>query len=104
MSAIKTVKMGVPQDSVIALLLFNIMVLDMDTEAKGKVVLTKYTDDLAVWMDTYIRRLFTNSPTVKQSMKLFWEAVDEVVHYMKVNGFALSSKKTVFSRPIPTPA
>ena len=77
-------------------LLFNIMVHDIGTVGKGKVVLTMYADDLATWMDTYIRRFLTNSPTVKHSMKLFQEAVDEVVHYVKVNGFALSSQKTVF--------
>ena len=37
-----------------------------------------------------------NSSYVKQSMKLFQEAVDGVVHFMQVNGFALSSQKTVF--------
>ena len=77
-------------------LLFNIMVHDIGTVGKGKVVLTMYADDLAIWMDTYIGRLLTNSPTVKHSMKLFQGAVDEVEHYMKLNGFALSSQKTVF--------
>ena len=72
------------------------MVHDIGTVGKGKVVLTMYADDLAIWMDTYIGRLLTNSPTVKHSMKLFQEAVNGVVHYMKVNGFALSSQKTVF--------
>ena len=68
--------MGVPQGSVIAPLLFNIMVHDVDTAVKGKVVLTMYADDLAIWTDTHIRRLHTNSSWVKQSMKLFQEAVD----------------------------
>ena len=96
MSAVKAVNMGVPQGSVIAPLLFNITVHDVDTVAKVKVVLTMYADDLPIWLDIYIRRLLTNSPTVKHSMKLFQEAVNGVVHYMKVNGFALSSQKTVF--------
>ena len=95
-STTKGVSMGVPQGSVIAPLLFNIMVHDVDTAVKGKVVLTMYADDLAIWTDTHIRRLHTNSSWVKQSMKLFQEAVDGVVHFMQVNGFALSSQKTVF--------
>ena len=53
--------MGVPQGSVIAPLLFNIMVHDVDTVAKDKVVLTMYADDLAIWRNTYIRRLFKKS-------------------------------------------
>ena len=95
-STTKGVSMGVPQGSVIAPLLFNIMVHDVDTAVKGKVVLTMYADDLAIWTDTHIRRLHTNSSWEKQSMKLFQEAVDGVVHFMQVNGFALSSQKTVF--------
>ena len=57
--------------------LFNIMVHDVDTAMKGKVVLTMYADDLAIWTDTHIRRLHTNSSYVKQSMKLFqtWSGV-----------------------------
>ena len=77
-------------------LLFNIMVHDVDIAVKGKVVLTMNADDLAIWTDTHIRRLHTNSSWVKQSRKLFQEAVDGVVHFMQVNGFALSSQKTVF--------
>ena len=53
-STTKGVSMGVPRGSVIAPMLFNIMVHDVDTAVKGKAVLTMYTDDLAIWMDTYI--------------------------------------------------
>ena len=48
MSAVKTVSMGVPQGSVIAPLLFNIMVHDVVTAVTGKVVITMYADDLAI--------------------------------------------------------
>ena len=41
-SATKSVSMGVPPGSVIAPLLFNIMVHDVDTAVKGKVVLTMF--------------------------------------------------------------
>ena len=73
------------------------MVHDVDTALKGKVVLTMYADDLAIWTDTYIRRLHTNSSCVKHSMKLFQEAVDGVVHFMQVNGFALSSRTVSYT-------
>ena len=88
--------MGVPRGSVIAPLLFNIMNHDVDTAVKGKVVLTIYAGDLAIWTGTHIRRLHTNCSCVTHSMKLFPEAVDGVVHFIQVNGFALSSRKTVF--------
>ena len=82
-STTKGVVMGVPRGSVITPLLFNIMVHDVDTAVKGKVVLTMYADDLAIWTDTHIRRLHTNSSCVKHSMKLFQEAVDGVIHFMQ---------------------
>ena len=97
MSAVKTVSMGVPQGSVIAPLLFNIMVHDVVTAVTGKVVITMYADDLAIWLDTHIRRLFLKkSTTVKRFMKLFQAAVDGVVRFMRENGFTLSTPKTVF--------
>ncbi len=75
MSAVKTVNMGVPQGSVIAPLLFNIMVHDVVTAVTGKVVITMYADDLAIWLDTLIRRLFLEKSTaVKRFMKLFQPA------------------------------
>ena len=58
MSTVETVNMGVPQGSVIAPLLFNIMVHDVVTAVTRKVVITMYADDLAIWLDTHIRRLF----------------------------------------------
>ena len=97
MSAVKTVSMGVPQGSVIAPLLFNIMVHDVVTAVTGKVVITMYADDLAIWLDTHIRRLFLEkSTTVKRFMKLFQAAVDGVLRFMRENGFTLSIPRTVF--------
>ena len=56
-----------------------------------------YADDLAIWLDTHIRRLFLEkSTTVKRFMKLFQAAVDGVVRFMRENGFTLSIPKTVF--------
>ena len=72
MSTVKMVSMGVPQGSVIAPLLFNIMVHGVITAVTGKVVITMYADDLAIWFDTHIRRLFLEwSTAVKRFMKLF---------------------------------
>ena len=86
MSVVKTVSMAVPQGSVISPLLFNIMVHDVVTAVTGKVVITIYADDLAMWLDTHIRRLFLeNSTAVKRVMKLFQAAVDGIVRFRREN-------------------
>ena len=97
MSAAKQIDMGVPQGSVIAPLLFNIMVHDVESCVQGKVVLTMYADDLAIWLDTHVRRPHKeNNRNMAISMKTFQEAVDGVIRFMQVNGFTLSTQKTVF--------
>ena len=86
MSVVKTVSMAVPQGSVISPLLFNIMVHDVVTAVTGKVVITIYADDLAIWLDTHIRRLFLEKSTaVKRVMKLFQAAVDGIVRFTREN-------------------
>ena len=86
MSVVKTVSMAVPQGSVIPPLLFNIMVHDVVTAVTGKVVITIYADDLAIWLDTHIRRLFLEKSTaVKRVMKLFQAAVDGIVRFTREN-------------------
>ena len=78
-------------------LLFNIMVHDVESCVQGKVVLTMYADDLAIWLDTHARRPHKeNNRNMAISMKTFQEAVDGVIRFMQVNGFTLSTQKTVF--------
>ena len=98
MSAVKTVSMSVPQGSVIAPLFFNIIVHDVVMALTGKVAIAMYADDLAIWLDTHIRRLYLKfmNLKVKKFMNLFQAVVDGVVRFMKENGFTLSSPKTVF--------
>ena len=98
MSAVKTVSMGVLQGSVIAPLFFNIIVHDVVMALTGKVAIAMYADDLAIWLDTHIRRLYLKfmNLKVKKFMNLFQAVVDGMVRFMKENGFTLSSPKTIF--------
>ena len=96
MSAAKQIDMGVPWGSVIAPLLFNIMVHDVESCVQGKVVLTMYADDLVIWLDTHIRRPHKENRNMAISMKTFQEAVDGVIRFMQVNSFTLSTQKNVF--------
>ena len=94
MSAAKQVDMGVPQGSVNRTTTFNIMVHDVESCVQGKVELTMYADDLAIWLDTHIRRPHKENRNMAISMKTFQEAVDGVIRFRQVNSFTLSTQKT----------
>ena len=55
-----------------------------------------YADDLAIWLDTHIRRPHKENRNMAISMKTFQEAVDGVIQFMQVNSFTLSTQKNVF--------
>ena len=86
-----TLDMGVPQGSVIAPLLFIVMLHDLEDSIRRQGLHTSlYADDLAIWM---------RAPT-KRQLSLKWrkayqECIDDVQRYMERNGFELSAEKTV---------
>jgi exonuclease III/ribonuclease HI len=97
-SPIHILDMGVPQGSVIAPILFSIMLHDLDKElGKPGLFITLYADDLAVWMDC-------NSLSSKGRhlwLKRFQSVINSIQNYMKNNGFKLCPEKTslmVFTR------
>lgn len=83
--------MGVPQGSVIAPTLFNIMLHDISTLQLNGAILSQFADDIALWE--------TNRPRFNKhskNLERFQGKVDLLVEYMKNNGFSLSPEKTVF--------
>lgn len=88
-SAKHTVDMGVPQGSVIAPCLFSIMLHDITSVDIKDASIALYADDLAVWDANRSRNRNHNQGT------LFQEIIDNIVNYMKNNGFDLSAEKTV---------
>ena len=91
--------MGVPQGSVIASLLFSIMLYDINKIQKHDAIITLYADDLAIWKESKCRK-FTNitktNSCLRQIQKQFLEIINTVNQYMFQNGFSLSVEKTVF--------
>ena len=91
--------MGVPQGSVIAPLLFSIMLYDINKIQKHDAIITLYADDLAIWKESRCRK-FTNitktNSCLRQIQKQFQEIINTVNQYMFQNGFSLSVEKTVF--------
>jgi ribonuclease HI len=90
--------MGVPQGSVVAPILFSIMLHDIELEVgKPGLFISLFADDLAVWLDC-------NSLSKKGRqlwLKKYQAVINTIQNYMKSNGFELSPEKTslmVFTR------
>ena len=89
--------MGVPQGSVIAPLLFSIMIANVgENLKKNDTVITSYADDIAIWRSTKIRRPEKTASMQKHAINIFQAEIDHVVHSLEENGFMLASSKTVF--------
>ena len=86
---------GVSQGSVIAPLLFSIMLYDINKIQKHDAVITLYADDLAIWKESKCRR-FTNITKTNSFLRQIQKQFHEIINTMFHNGFSLSSKKTVF--------
>ena len=88
--------MGVPQGSVIAPLLFSIMLYDINKIQKHDAIITLYADDLAIWKESKCRKFTNITKTnlfLRQIQKQFQEIINIVNQYMFHNGFSLSSEK-----------
>ena len=89
-STTQSLDMGVPQGSVIAPILFNIMLHDIIQPPKdSRMRITLYADDLAVWAQHLLSNRHNAMPT-------FQNYLNEIQSYMQENGFQLAADKTVF--------
>lgn len=90
--------MGVPQGSVIAPILFSIMLFDIEQEiGKPGLFISLFADDLAIWSDCNS----LSSKGRKLWLKRYQDTINSINSYMKNNGFELSAEKTslmVFTR------
>ena len=94
-SASKNVDMGVPQGSIIAPTFFNVMLYDINKVKLKNAEITLYADDLLLFSTEDYKNL--KSDYVKKViMKRFQFNVNQLVQYMKDNGFSLAAEKTVF--------
>ena len=98
-SSTHNIDMGVPQGSVIAPILFTIMLHDIQQsiqKGKQQPTITLYADDLALW--TNIRERSRVS-----QMENYQRHIDSIQHYMTDNGFTLSPEKTTLMAFSKTP-
>ena len=87
--------MGIPQGSIIAPVMFNIMMYDIHTVPLKNAQTVLYADDLTLWANENYKDLKSNY-VVKVVRNRFQKNVDLIIAYMKDNGFELAADKTVF--------
>ena len=85
--------MGIPQDSITAPILFNIITPDIPKVLSNNTHVAQYADDIAVWVNTTLGK-HTNKRVVNHVQKLYQSEINKLIAYMKDNGFELSRKKT----------
>ena len=92
-SSNKTIDMGIPQGSIIAPILFNIIIHDLPKVLSNNTHLVQYADDISLWVSTTLRK-HTNKRVVNHVQKLYQLDINKLTAYMKDNGFELSREKT----------
>ena len=92
-SSFKDIDMGIPQGSIIAPILFSILIYDLPQHLSKNTNVVQYADDIAMWMNTTLRKN-TNKRTITHVQKLYQYDLDNLNNYMKDNGLELSSEKT----------
>ena len=92
-SSSRTLHMGIPQGSVIAPILFNILIHDLPKAVSKNVTIVQYADDICMWMNVTLKK---STPLRLQNhiKKLYQYDLDSIGKYMLQNGLSLSSEKT----------
>ncbi|XP_076036561.1 uncharacterized protein LOC143022300 [Oratosquilla oratoria] len=96
LSRSSTIDMGVPQSSVVAPLLFTLLLGDVGKGVRKDTVVTAYADDIALWRKAMHRRPKKDSDQHKSELRLFQRQVDLVMTQLTDLGFMLSAAKTVY--------
>ena len=92
-SDFRSTNIGIPQGSIIAPLLFSILLHDLPSVIQKDFNLVQYADDICIWLNTHLRKK-TKKSSIKYIEKLFQQQIDALALYMKINGFELSKEKT----------
>ena len=84
--------MGIPQSSIIAPILFNIIIHDLPKALSNNTHVAQYADDTAIWVNTTLRK-HTNKKVVSYVQNLYQSEMNKLSAYMKENSFELSREK-----------
>ncbi|XP_076038812.1 uncharacterized protein LOC143024006 [Oratosquilla oratoria] len=88
--------MGVPQGSVVAPLLFTLLLADVGKGVRSDTIITAYADDIAMWRKSRHRWPRKDSAQHRAELRLFQRQVDIAVSHLVDLGFTLSAAKTVY--------
>ena len=69
-SSNKTVDMGIAEGSIIAPILFNIIIHDLPKVLSSNIHVAQYADDIAIWVNTTLRK-HTNKRVINHVQKLY---------------------------------
>ena len=92
-SSSRTLEMGIPQGSVIAPILFTILLQDLPKLLSKDVILAQYADDICLWMNVTLKKS-TPLRSIKYIQKVYQNELNKLCHYLSENGMTLSVEKT----------
>ena len=81
-SSNKITDMGTSKGSIIAPILFNIIVHDLPKALSKNTNVAQYADDIAIWVNTTLRK-HTNKRVVNHVQKLYQSELNKLTAYMK---------------------
>ena len=87
-SPIKNIDIGIPQASIIAPIVFTVLIHALPKALSKNTNVAQYADDIAIWVNT------TNKKVVNYVQKLYQSELNKLIIYMKENGLELSGDKT----------
>ena len=92
-SSKRQLDMGIPQGSVIAPILFNILTHDLPKFISKHCSLIQYADDICLWMNATLKK---NTPkrTIHYVRKTYQNDINNIAKFMSENGLTLSPEKS----------
>lgn len=88
----RQLEMGLPQGSVIAPILFNILLADLPKDLSKDTVLAQFADDICLWMKVTMK-LRTPARALNYTKKVYQRELDKINNFMRENGLTLSLEK-----------
>ena len=87
--------MGIPQGSIIAPILFSILIHDLPGALSNTTFVAQFADDIAIWINTNLRKN-TKKRVINHVETLFQQELNKLSNYMNENGLLFSSEKNIF--------